>query len=59
MGTGTEQSGTTSEAPPCHRAVALCGGGREAKITLGGQTDRLTICRAGKLILTKQPGNTA
>jgi len=41
------------EAPPCHDARELTGGGQRATIVLDGQAYTLTITRAGKLILTK------
>ncbi|MFZ5751385.1 MAG: hemin uptake protein HemP [Pseudomonadota bacterium] len=38
---------------PCHDALGLTEGGREARIILGDQIYSLRITRAGKLILTK------
>lgn len=42
-----------SLVPPRHDALALTGGGSQARIVLNGQVYCLRITRAGKLILTK------
>lgn len=53
MNAFTELRSVFGDVLPCHDALDLTEGGREARIILGDQIYALRITRAGKLILTK------